>query len=157
MKELESMFDIVLLIIMLATGASIGLKAVYKAYREVESYQASRDDKNVQIREYGAAQVEENAGNLSRGELLIMTQIQDRGLSRTYTFETDSSVDGVGAYYEVDFWDPGTAEKMRNTLFPAITESLTGYDNISREYRIFYDCDGANEGSFIIKKISAIP
>lgn len=157
MKELESMFDIVLLIIMLAAGASIGMKSLYKAYREVESYQASRDDKNVQIREYGAAQVEEDARYLSRGELLIMTQIQDQGLSRTKTFETDTSLTNGGAFYEIDFWDTGTAEKMKNTLFPSITAPVGGYDNISREYRIFYDCDGANEGSFMIKRIPALP
>lgn len=79
-KSLEEVIDLIIFVIFLASGMTLGVQGLYELHRVTYAYSLEVEDKNVIVKDYGVDYIGDYDGLLTPAELCLMTQIQDRGM-----------------------------------------------------------------------------
>lgn len=138
--RLNEIFDVVMIIIVLAVAFSSGYTAIMAVNKEMRNYQSPYEDKNTSPKNSDFSVYHERDAVLTKGEVLLMTTVQDEGLKGPDTFTYDGRVNTVTMPFGVAI-EPSVYTNLRTTgrvfvvrtVEKQITDPQTGQPTTIRE------------------------
>lgn len=130
-KSVGDIVELVILMLFLSFGTSLGVKGLYDIYRETHSYSLEMEDKNAATKVSDIIFTGDYDTLLSQSELCLMTQIQDFGMP-----EPNSLMMG-GKEVEIDttrFDNTLSYISTLNTVFNDQSKYLVRYDYKTNTY-----------------------
>lgn len=94
-ERISELMDILMLIVILATAIPTGYLAIVKTNREMQQYQSPYEDKNTSPKFSDDSVYTERNAVFTKGELLLMTAIQDDGIKGPHAFTYSGDITDV--------------------------------------------------------------